>query len=412
LQELFGNVFLIIIDEISMVSGLRLGNIDKCFRIAKQKPGEVMGGVHYILVGDLYQLPPPHGNPLYKISQTKQLNDIEAAGVNVFKATTCFLELIKNYRAAKDLPFQHHLQHLRKGIATRDDFEYFSKRTYDTVSDTRIVALPEDTLYVSSTNKMCNYINQLKVDELATTNSESKPIYVWAQHRSATKGKSKSTFNQNEDNVYIPDEDLRKCTQLPFDHRLRLLTEEHNPDTNKLLPCLRLALGSRVMLTINPDPKLGLFNGAMGTVVGLYYYSKDPSCCSANIPDYAQGPMNIYCSSPTVAAEHQFQIPIVLVKFDSRTYSGDSFSPLQQNVVELDNVVPISPITISYKSYGGISISYSITLGSIIMCNNTQMSGFNFRAYCMDSRKVFYERPWVCRLRKSNIRIWFIHSTK
>ena len=67
--------------------------------------------------------------------------------------------------------------------------------------------------------------------------------------------------------------------------------------------------------------------------------------------------MNIYCSSHTVAAEYQFQILNALVKFDPHTYSGDSFSQLQQNVVELDTVDPISPITISYKDYGGIGIS-------------------------------------------------------
>jgi len=43
-------------------------------------------------------------------------------------------------------------------------------RTYDTVSDTRIAALPEDTLYVPSTNKVCNYISQLKVDDLQQRN--------------------------------------------------------------------------------------------------------------------------------------------------------------------------------------------------------------------------------------------------
>jgi len=148
LQELFGNVFLVIIDEISMISGPRLGKIDKCFKIAKQEPGKVMGGVHYILVGDFYQLPPPMGSPLYVSSSKRVTSGIENAGINVYKSTTTFVELVHNYRAAKDLSFQILLENLRKGTATKKDFEYFQNRTFDSISNPKISELPKDTLFV------------------------------------------------------------------------------------------------------------------------------------------------------------------------------------------------------------------------------------------------------------------------
>ena len=350
LQELFGNVSLVIIDEISMVSSIRLGKIDKCFKIAKQEPGKIMGGVHYILIGDFYQLPPPMGRPLYESSSKRMTLDIENAGINVYNATTTFVELIHNYRAAKDPTFQIHLENLRKGTATEKDFEYFQNRTYDSISDPQITELPMNTLFVSSTNDMCRRINQLKVDELITA-ANSKAIYIWAQHRTTLGNKGKFNADIDNENVYIADDDLRKCTQLPIEQRIHLLTSSHDPDRIKLLPSLRLTIGSRVMLTTNPDPKLGLFHGAMGTVLGLYYYDNDLSASLLSIPEYAQGPCNAHCSSAKVAAEYQFQIPIILVQFDSRTYTGDSFVPSGE-ISSIDNVVPVTPISISYKDQG------------------------------------------------------------
>ena len=311
-----------------------------------------MGGVHYILVGDFYQLPPPMGTPLYKMSAIKVIPDIEKAGVNVYRSCTTFVELIYNYRAAKDPLFMLHLENLRKGTANEKDYEYFQTRTFDSISDPQIAALPQDTLFVSSTKKMCQHINQLKVDEL-TSSTSSKAIYIWAQHRNSLGLKTKSKSDIDKDNSYVADEDLRKCAHLPIEQRIRLLTDNHDPDRIKLLPCLRLALGSRVMLTINPDPKLGLFHGAMGTVVGLYYHAHDPSTSFTNIPEYAQGPCNVHCSSAKVAAEFQFQLPIVIVQFDSHTYTGDSFAPSSEvKSHNSSNIVPIAPIHISYKDYG------------------------------------------------------------
>ena len=52
---------MLMVDELSFVSSELLDRIDKHLRLAKDLPHLPFGGVHIILIGDLYQLPPPGG---------------------------------------------------------------------------------------------------------------------------------------------------------------------------------------------------------------------------------------------------------------------------------------------------------------------------------------------------------------
>ena len=62
---IFSRTRLLIIDEISMLGTSLLGRIDERLRIlcGMEKP---FGGLHVILAGDLCQLHPVGGDPLYK----------------------------------------------------------------------------------------------------------------------------------------------------------------------------------------------------------------------------------------------------------------------------------------------------------------------------------------------------------
>ena len=73
LQEHLASVFVLIIDELSMESCQLLGDTDKCFRIGKDKPDLLFGGVHIICLGDFYQLPPVNGIKLF-VDHLKSVN--------------------------------------------------------------------------------------------------------------------------------------------------------------------------------------------------------------------------------------------------------------------------------------------------------------------------------------------------
>lgn len=59
--------------------------------------------------------------------------------------------------------------------------------------------------------------------------------------------------------------------RIDYKTKKKLLSDINNHKDLKFLPHLELTLGSRVMYQNNNEPQLGLFNGAMGTVVGFYY---------------------------------------------------------------------------------------------------------------------------------------------
>jgi len=105
----------------------------------------------------------------------------------------------------------------------------------------------------------------------------------------------------------------------------------------------------------NNEPQLGLFNGAMGTVVGFYYVDNGIGI-NENLPFYAKGIYNPFCTSCIEASQHDYQLPIVLVQFDNRYYekSQQSFLP------DVERVIAIAPSEVGFKLPGERCIIYRI----------------------------------------------------
>ena len=111
---------------------------------------------------------------------------------------------------------------------------------------------------------------------------------------------------------------LRRQSNIKPEDLLTLLsiTKNSKEDSNKLLPCLQLTVGSRVVLTKNLCVPLGLVNGSTGTVHSVLYDTD-----------------SIYKCRPTESLKHltnkyfargeQLQIPVVVVKFDE-VYFGQN----------------------------------------------------------------------------------------
>lgn len=208
-----------------------LGDADKCFRIGKGKPHLLFGGVHLILIGDFYQLPPVNGKKLF-MAETKSgrpYTDSQNQGRSAYLSLTTFVEFIHNYRTTDSIYIKY-LSLIRKGIATEEVSNYLNSkliREKDLKSSWESVSqqIQPNALCVASTREMCSKINTLVTNSLIThenrvcyitfykikPNSNEiylyiiKVVYCWAIHRrpgvrhKSTKKTNRQLNVENED---------------------------------------------------------------------------------------------------------------------------------------------------------------------------------------------------------------------
>ena len=94
------------VDEISFISSFMLDRLDQHLRLARDMPRVPFGGVHVIFSGDLYQLPPPGGLPIFASALWLMFQLCELEG---------------NQRAAKDAEWAQLLARIRVGKWTVED---------------------------------------------------------------------------------------------------------------------------------------------------------------------------------------------------------------------------------------------------------------------------------------------------
>ncbi|CAE7334818.1 RRM3, partial [Symbiodinium sp. CCMP2456] len=108
LRSMWRLVSALFVDEMSFISSFMLERLDQHLRLARDMPHLPFGGVHIVFAGDLYQLPPPGGHPLFK-SQLWLLFRL--------------CELRGNQRAAKDPKWAALLARVRFGKCTEEDLK-------------------------------------------------------------------------------------------------------------------------------------------------------------------------------------------------------------------------------------------------------------------------------------------------
>ena len=106
---------MLVIDEVSFLDEDSIKKLDKHLRILKQND-ELYGGIHIIFVGDLFQLKPVQGKPLYKG------NTIQFSAIN--KAV--FLNI--SHRFDQDPSFGEIMRRLRVGKVTEEDIKIINFR--------------------------------------------------------------------------------------------------------------------------------------------------------------------------------------------------------------------------------------------------------------------------------------------
>ena len=326
-----------------MVSAKDLGIINQCLQIATQDYNKYFGGIHFLFLGDFYQLPPVQNISIYeKEIKNKNMNikikQLTEIGLDVYKSITTFIELTKNFRC-KDKNYLDFLQRLRTGTTEINDENIFEIQK--SLNDPKIKEFPQNTLHVSSTHKIVNEINDLSLKNLILNTNQTK-VYIYSQHYRSKK-------------IKINDENEEYISSLTSVIKNKLLTKDeiqkiyindntkiNNETKNKynLKFCLELTIGSRVSLIKNIDPSIGLFNGTTGTVVGFYYINEEYK--DAQLPIFSKGKFNINKIDYNDITEENMQIPIVLIQIDEEWYQNESFE------YKTKNIIPILPIIQNY----------------------------------------------------------------
>ena len=241
------NVKLFILDEVSMVSSLNLVymhmRLDKLFGGTKW-----FGGKNMLFFGDLLQLEPVNGTTIFESVRQKQIVHKlgSVASVNIWRYCVQYDELTINQRQKSEPQFSAMLNDIRVGNITDEAVQTLEQR---------VVSKPVFELYTELSSKKppicmfpvrqaCNEFNDKVIDSVTCEVHEIK----CTDSIDATESKRKWTDSGAK--------------------RLEKLNEDCN-NTGGLLAKLVLAEGVHVMLCRNIDTKMGLVNGAIGTVLNI-----------------------------------------------------------------------------------------------------------------------------------------------
>ena len=233
LRTKLSKLMLVIIDEVSMVGSNMLLEIHKRLQQIKGVLSDVtFGGVSILAVGDLYQLPPVGQSQLFsKVSDGyAQLYHSGSLWVDEFE----MIELDEIMRQRGDSAFSELLCRVRTDTYTPADVDILKSR----VITSDMPNYPTHALHVYRLNVDVDTRNTLMLNTLAT---ESEQYSIKASDAIAGQ------------NMHID---------------LSTLSEKRS-ETGGLHSVLKLAVGSRVMLTTNVDVSDGLVNGARGEVVHI-----------------------------------------------------------------------------------------------------------------------------------------------
>ena len=235
---------LIIIDETSMLSSLNLAYIH--LRLDFGGAGDdYFGSMNMLFVGDILQLPPVTGSPVF----SKLCNKLIASrmgsivSVNIWKETIVYDELTINERQKKDRLFVYILDQVRRGSPSPESLECLKMRVID----------------VPVVDK---YVELNKVG--------SSPVCLFPTRKACREfNKMLSALDTEVHKIVCIDEIDETSSSHKWTKKAQKQLEKLNNDSNLtagLEAELTLAFGARVMLQRNIDTKQGLVNGAIRTV--------------------------------------------------------------------------------------------------------------------------------------------------
>ena len=248
MKTTLSNVRLFVIDEISMVSSLNLAYVH--MRLEELfSENEWFGSRNMLFVGDLLQLPPVAGSPVFeKVSTKSLLNQLGcAASANIWRDCVTYDELTINERQKNDPQFSSMLDSVRRGCPTEETVTILRDRVIQVPIADKFTELQQSgrtPVCLFPKKRACEVFN---AQMLTKTSSPTCELYC-TDEIDETAG-------------------ARKMTKKVVEHLEKLNTDCNM--TAGLEAKLCLAVGARVMLHRNLDTKAGLVNGAIGTVLSI-----------------------------------------------------------------------------------------------------------------------------------------------
>ena len=240
------SVKIIIVDEVSMVSSLN-------FAYMHLRLEELFGNQDWfssknmLFVGDLLQLQPVNGHPVFeKIPQKSLQYKLGCAtSVNIWRDAIAYDELTINERQKKDVEFSSMLDCVRCGQPTDETLNLLKKQVIEGSAVDKFVELQQSRqspVCLFPRRKACDHFNNEMLCRLTS---------------------------QVHD-LFCTDEVDETCSTRKWSKKAAEQLEKLNNDCNLtagLEAKLTLAVGARVMLRRNIDTNAGLVNGAIGTVL-------------------------------------------------------------------------------------------------------------------------------------------------
>ena len=274
LQEEFEDVFILFIDEKSMVGQYMMYVLDQRLRQATGKRNLPFGGISIILMGDFSQVIPVKDTALYIVHEegskdirNPQKNHGHHLFETYFMKNTIILDQIMRQGKGQE-KFKELLEKIRNGNLTKDDWEYLREKC-----ELGRNFSPEERKEIKSKAiKVCALVKDLKQHNIERIKALGKPI-------AAIKA-----YHFNGPGASVP---LREAGNLPQD--------------------MLLAVGCRIVLTRNLWPEAGLTNGAIGEVKYIIYRKND---APPNLPAYVICKFDQYIGPSYLEGEEKL-VPIV-----------------------------------------------------------------------------------------------------
>ena len=238
---------LVIIDEVSMLSNLNLAYIH--LRLEELFGGtEWFGSINVMFVGDLLQLPPVNGDPVFCKLNSKAVSKLGCMGSgNIWKHTVTYDELTINERQKKDPVYSKILDEVHRGSPSQDSLKCLRERTITLSVVEKYKQLCESGSHpvcLFPTCKQCQDHNSNMLSVLGTKLETFACVDEIDETSSTRKWNKKATDALSKAN--------KDCNM-----------------TAGLEAKLELAVGARVMLRRNINTKDGLVNGSIGSVTAI-----------------------------------------------------------------------------------------------------------------------------------------------
>ena len=247
---------MVIIDEVSMVSSLNLTYIHMRMNDLFESD-EWFGGKNVLFVGDILQLPPVRGQPVFdKVTASTLKYRLGSMGaVNIWRDTVTYDELTINERQKTDQKFSEMLDKVRRGFPDDETLVTLSKRVFSIPIEDKLKILQQDgnaPVCLFPKVNMCKEFNETMLANLPTPTVKIKATNL-------IDGTSNMHVRKKKD-----DDELEK----KLEKKLKELNKDIN-NTGGLEAKLQLAVGARVLLRCNVSVEKGLVNGALGTVQAI-----------------------------------------------------------------------------------------------------------------------------------------------